>query len=437
MRPARRAAVPGPPCHSGALHAQRMHGDRGFGAELVRGRVRFRPTQAAARPTFRSVMARPPRRARPAGGDGLVVPPYFLGEKARSMIPARGARSPASAFPRRGPYLARIAEAGATGSPIISRFFHTIGLSPCASRLRRRLASRIWMQIVADIIEHPGSPAGGASRFLPRRRLDGGDRHWPRLRLVGDLRLRAQSRPDRTPGRGRRKPNAQGYRRYREISRRLADRSPQPPHERFSRGRLGPRRHADRQRGELHQRALIERERRSRGGPLRPARRGLPRRSHARRLDRAQAALSERGRASGVARRDRALLCRPRALGSKPTPGALEAVRALAALGVAQACVSNSGRAVVDANLDALRNPADGGVLDQPRRRIRGQTRSRAVSRSRAPLRASPQRRWSRSRTAAPGPDGARRRPLCGWLRARAQRPSSAAIDRSRSCRKS
>ena len=40
--------------------------------------------------------------------------------------------------------------------------------------------------------------------------------------------------------------------------------------------------------------------------------------------------------------------------GLKPTPGALEAVRALAALGVAQACVSNSGRAIVDANLDAL-----------------------------------------------------------------------------------
>jgi HAD superfamily hydrolase (TIGR01509 family) len=37
-----------------------------------------------------------------------------------------------------------------------------------------------------------------------------------------------------------------------------------------------------------------------------------------------------------------------------PTPGALEAIAALAALGVAQACVSNSGRAVVDANLDAL-----------------------------------------------------------------------------------
>ncbi len=37
-----------------------------------------------------------------------------------------------------------------------------------------------------------------------------------------------------------------------------------------------------------------------------------------------------------------------------PIPGALEAVRSLAALGVAQACVSNSGRAVVDANLEAL-----------------------------------------------------------------------------------
>lgn len=35
-------------------------------------------------------------------------------------------------------------------------------------------------------------------------------------------------------------------------------------------------------------------------------------------------------------------------------PGAVEAVRALAAKGVAQACVSNSGRSIVDANLDVL-----------------------------------------------------------------------------------
>ena len=43
-----------------------------------------------------------------------------------------------------------------------------------------------------------------------------------------------------------------------------------------------------------------------------------------------------------------------RAPALSPVPGALETVRALAAKGVAQACVSNSGRAVVDANLDAL-----------------------------------------------------------------------------------
>ena len=44
-----------------------------------------------------------------------------------------------------------------------------------------------------------------------------------------------------------------------------------------------------------------------------------------------------------------------RAPSLSPIPGALEAVRALAAKGVAQACVSNSGRAIVDANLEALK----------------------------------------------------------------------------------
>lgn len=43
-----------------------------------------------------------------------------------------------------------------------------------------------------------------------------------------------------------------------------------------------------------------------------------------------------------------------RAPSLSPIPGAVEAVRTLAAKGVAQACVSNSGRAIVDANLDAL-----------------------------------------------------------------------------------
>jgi HAD superfamily hydrolase (TIGR01509 family) len=38
----------------------------------------------------------------------------------------------------------------------------------------------------------------------------------------------------------------------------------------------------------------------------------------------------------------------------EPVPGALEAMRELAERGVAQACVSNSGRAIVDANIKAL-----------------------------------------------------------------------------------
>ena len=38
----------------------------------------------------------------------------------------------------------------------------------------------------------------------------------------------------------------------------------------------------------------------------------------------------------------------------EPNPGALEAMRKLAERGVAQACVSNSGRTIVDANIEAL-----------------------------------------------------------------------------------
>jgi HAD superfamily hydrolase (TIGR01509 family) len=37
-----------------------------------------------------------------------------------------------------------------------------------------------------------------------------------------------------------------------------------------------------------------------------------------------------------------------------PNPGAVEAMRELAARGVAQVCVSNSGRTIVDANIEAL-----------------------------------------------------------------------------------
>jgi beta-phosphoglucomutase-like phosphatase (HAD superfamily) len=38
----------------------------------------------------------------------------------------------------------------------------------------------------------------------------------------------------------------------------------------------------------------------------------------------------------------------------EPNPGALEAMRKIAERGIAQACVSNSGRSIVDANIEAL-----------------------------------------------------------------------------------
>ena len=44
----------------------------------------------------------------------------------------------------------------------------------------------------------------------------------------------------------------------------------------------------------------------------------------------------------------------------EPNPGAIEAMRALAARGVAQVCVSNSGRTIVDANIKAL---GIGGII--------------------------------------------------------------------------
>jgi HAD superfamily hydrolase (TIGR01509 family) len=43
-----------------------------------------------------------------------------------------------------------------------------------------------------------------------------------------------------------------------------------------------------------------------------------------------------------------------RAVELAPTPGATDVIRILADRGIAQACVSNSSRAIVDANLDAL-----------------------------------------------------------------------------------
>ena len=57
---------------------------------------------------------------------------------------------------------------------------------------------------------------------------------------------------------------------------------------------------------------------------------------------------------------------------SSPFRARIEAMRELAARGVAQACVSNSGRRIVDANIKALGIGKTDRVLAQPRRCLAG-----------------------------------------------------------------
>ena len=145
-----------------------------------------------------------------------------------------------------------------------------------------------------------GSKAGRTPRLLRRRRLDGGDRRRSRLRLVGDFRLRASLRPDRASARGRGDLSSRLSPLPRDLSR-LAGRSGVMSLFRAvawdidgtlidSEG--------------LHQRSLDRDGSRVRGRSLRSSRRGLPRHTHARRLDCAQATVSEHSRPEHVDRGD-------------------------------------------------------------------------------------------------------------------------------------
>ena len=145
-----------------------------------------------------------------------------------------------------------------------------------------------------------------------------------------------------------------------------------------------------------------------------------------------QAALSERGREADLARRDRALLRCARALARADSRRARGGSRARGARRRAGLRVEfgpcgrrrQSGRA---------RNPADDCVFHQPRRRVRGQARSRTLSRSRAPLRAAARRRSSPSRTAARAPVRRERRGSMWSATHPREGPSSAPTERSRS----
>ena len=203
-------------------------------------------------------------------------------------------------------------------------------------------------------------------------------------------------------------------------------------HEPLSRGRLGYRRHADRQRAASSARAC-RRQRRARRRPQRHRAGGFSRRPRARHLEGAQAALSAGRRSRRGSRGSRTIMSPTRE--ARAIPGALEAMRELAARGVAQACVSNSGRTIVDANLEALGIGKIDRVLAEPRRCFRGQARSRALSRSRAPLRAAAAAS-SRSRTAAPAPVRRGRRDSYVVGYSPSGEPLSARTDQSRSSRK-
>ena len=115
----------------------------------------------------------------------------------------------------------------------------------------------------------------------------------------------------------------------------------------------------------------------------------------------------------------------------EPIPGALEAMRELAARGVAQACVSNSGRTIVDANIEAL---GIGKIIafslsldDVSAGKPDPEPYREAARRFALPSR----RASSRSRTAARAPvQRARRGFTWSAIRRRAS-PSSAPTDRS------
>ena len=232
-------------------------------------------------------VARPARRARPAGSDGLSCLPYFLGEKTPIHDPARAATFDGLTLSHDIGHLWRaLLEAYA-----YAIVHHVEVLNDIGHPTERFIvsdggsASQVWMQIVADVLQRPLAAACRPSRLLRRRRLDGGDRRRPRHRLVGGFRLRAaadriEPRPESA------ETYRRGYRRYREIYRSLAEAA---RHERLARGRLGYRRHADRQRGPAP--SLVDRDLRGlRPRSLRSSRRGLPRHPYARRLDCARAA---------------------------------------------------------------------------------------------------------------------------------------------------
>jgi xylulokinase len=163
--------------------------------------------------------------ARPAGSDGLVVTPYFLGEKTPIHDP--GARATFDG-------LTLSHDIGHVWRALLEAYAYAIAhhveaLAEIGYRTERFTVSdggsmsRVWMQIVADVLEqpltrlagHPGSCVGAAWTAAIGIGLAS---DWSAISAF----VRKADRIE--PRAGAAETYRRGYRRYREIYRRLADR---------------------------------------------------------------------------------------------------------------------------------------------------------------------------------------------------------------------
>ena len=137
--------------------------------------------------------------ARPAGSDGLVVTPYFLGEK--TPIHDANARATFDG-------LTLSHDIGHLWRALLEAYAYAIAhhvevMNEIGYKTERFIVSdggSTSRNMDANRRRRPRAPCSAArrpSRLVRRRRLDGRDRRGFRVRLVGDLRLRAPRRSDR------------------------------------------------------------------------------------------------------------------------------------------------------------------------------------------------------------------------------------------------
>jgi xylulokinase len=163
---------------------------------------------------------------RPAGSDGLVIAPYFLGEK--TPIQDSNARATVDG-------LALSHDIGGVWRALLEAYAYAIAhhvevMNEIGYRTERFIVSdggstsRVWMQIVADVLQrpvqrlagHPGSCVGAAWTAAIGAGLAA---DWSAISAFVRPADRIEPRSKAAAA------YRQGYRRYREIYRRLADRA--------------------------------------------------------------------------------------------------------------------------------------------------------------------------------------------------------------------